>query len=470
MTNILPTVREASARIRSGELSSLGLTTQVMARADRLDKKLGTYIARFDKEALKAAQQADNVRKSGKLGPLHGVPIGIKDLISTREGPTTANSLVMDPEWGEGRDAPAVARLRAAGAVITGKLSTSEFATGRVDPQKPFPIPRNPWDLGRWPGGSSAGSANGVAGGLFLAALGTDTSGSVRGPAASCGISGFVATYGCVPKSGVVPLGYSLDRVGTLAWTAEDCAIVMNAIAGHDPGDPTSADRATTDMTSLLNADLKGMKVGVANIQRDFDDTDPAVDECLQKAAAKLAELGAVIKEVELPYFKELSIATSIITTSEGLAYHGEDLRKRWDDYYLTTRDKIAQGIFVSGADYVQAQRVRGLAKRKLADLFKEVDIVLTPTQGFGGLEYDEKGYVNDPTNKMWRLYFTIYWSGAGNPVMSVPMGFTQDNMPLGFQITGRPFDEARVVQVAHAYQQRTDWHRQVAPMIKADK
>ena len=242
------TIADAAVALRRGALTSVELTTRLLARADAHDSTLGTYVARFDDAALAAAAKADADFAAGvDHGPLQGIPLGVKDIIAAREGATTACSKVLDPEWGRGIDAPVVARLRAQGAVITGKTATMEFAMGAPDADGPFPIHRNPWNVERWPGGSSSGTGTGVAAGLILGGLGSDTGGSVRIPSALCGISGLKTTYGLVPKSGVVPLGYSLDTVGPMARTARDCALILQAIAGPSDDDATSVDRPVPD-------------------------------------------------------------------------------------------------------------------------------------------------------------------------------------------------------------------------------
>ena len=257
-------VKDAAASLRSGEMTSVELTTAVLARADEVDAQIGAYLARFDEPALAAAERADTELAAGvDRGPFHGIPVGVKDILAASEGPTTAQSLILDPAWGAGKDAPIVKRLREAGAVITGKTTTMEFACGMPDPTKPFPIPRNPWDLGTWPGGSSSGTGNGIAAGLFLAGIGTDTGGSIRMPAAFCGVSGLMATFGRVPKSGCTPLGYSLDHVGPLARTAWDCAAMLQILAGYDPSDPDCKDVPVPDYLSALSGSLRGVRVGV---------------------------------------------------------------------------------------------------------------------------------------------------------------------------------------------------------------
>jgi aspartyl-tRNA(Asn)/glutamyl-tRNA(Gln) amidotransferase subunit A len=463
------TVTEAAAGLRAGELSSVELTGAMLARADLLDRRLGSYLARFDEQALAAAAAADADLAAGvDRGPMQGIPVAVKDILAAAEGPTTAQSLILEAAWGDGRDAPIVSRLRAAGAVITGKVTTMEFACGMPDAAKPFPVPRNPWDLGTWPGGSSSGTGSGVAAGLFLAGIGTDTGGSIRCPAAFCGVSGLKATFGRVPKSGCVPLGYSLDHVGPLARSAADCAAMLSVLAGYDASDPDSADVPVPDYLGALEQSMAGVRVGVVR-EHHFPAalTDPAAPACFEAAVSALEGLGASVVEVSLPYFRELGAATMMTWEAEALAYHRGDLRTRWSDYFASTRVMVARGALVSGADYVQAQRVRRVAQRALRRLFEDVDVIVTPTNVRGAPRYDEHDRLLDIDHLVEGL-FTPYWNSVGNPVLAVPMGFTGDGLPLSLQLAGRPFEEALVLRAADAYQRATDWHLRVPPLMMA--
>jgi aspartyl-tRNA(Asn)/glutamyl-tRNA(Gln) amidotransferase subunit A len=466
MTTIPLTVKEAAASLRAGELSSVELTEAVLARADQLDPRLGTYLVRFDEQALAAAAAADADLAAGvDRGPLQGVPVAVKDILAAREGPTTAQSLVLDPAWGAGKDAPIVSRLRGAGAVITGKTTTAEFACGMPDPAKPFPIPRNPWNLRTYPGGSSSGTGSGVAAGLFLAGIGTDTGGSIRMPAAYCGVSGLKATFGRVPKSGCAPLGYSLDHVGPLARSAWDCAAMLQALAGYHPSDPDSAEVPVPDYLSGLAGGLVGLKVGVVREHHFPENADPALSGCFEAAVQALESLGATVVEVSLPYWAEMNTATMFILAAEAAAYHRQDLQNRWGDYFTASRALLARGVVVSGADVVQGHRVRRVALRALQELFRTVDVVVSPTAAAGALAYDdEDGLVS--IDELIDGLFTPYWNAVGNPALVVPMGFTRGELPLSLQIAGRPFEEAVVLGVADAYQRLTDWHLRVPPIV----
>src|ERR1700730_662908 len=308
MTAIPLTVTDAAEQLRAGKVTSVELTTEMLARADTLDPKTGTYIARFDDYALAKAEEADKDFSNGvDKGPYQGAPIGIKDILAMAEGPTTANSLILDRDWGAGKDGPVVARLKAAGAVITGKLTTSEFAIGSPDSSKPFAIPKNPWNLDRSPGGSSAGTGNGIASGLIMAGIGTDTGGSIRIPAAWNGVTGLMPTFGRVPKSGCVPLGYSLDHIGPLARSARDCAAMLSIIAGYHPSDESCVDRPVDDYVGALTGDLTGVRIGVERAHHFPADADPALVGCFDAALSALESLGAELIEITLPHYHEVN-------------------------------------------------------------------------------------------------------------------------------------------------------------------
>lgn len=457
------TLTDAAAALRDGTVTSVGLTQTALARADALDSRLGAYLARFDETALESAARADAELAAGTdRGPLHGIPFGVKDILASSEGPTTGQSLVLDPAWGEGRDAVTVARVKAAGAVITGKLTTMEFACGLPDPDKPFPFPRNPWNPETWPGGSSSGTGAAVAAGMIWAGFGTDTGGSIRIPAAFCGVSGLMPTYGRVPKSGCVPLGYSLDHIGPLARSARDCAAVLGVIAGYDPTDPTCVDRPVEDWSAALTGDLTGLRLGVDRVHHLPEGVDPAVAANLDAAVAVLEARGAKVFEVELPHYEEGVAANSITMAAEALAYHQPDLQTRWGDYTRGFRLVAAGGALASAADYVQAQRVRRVVQGELAALLSQVDALVMPTASVGSPPYEELLGHEDRISMLFGKVFTPYWDSMGNPVLAVPDGFNAQGLPLSLQIAGRPFDEATILRIGDAFQQATDWHLRV--------
>lgn len=462
------TIADAAAALRAREVSATELVERSIVASDAVDSKLGSFLIRFQGEALAAAKEVDAKLAAGEeVGPLAGIPLGIKDIISTVEGPTTAQSLVHDPKAMTG-DAVVVQRLRAAGGVIMGKLTTMEFAVGLPDLDKPFPIPRNPWNLSHWTGGSSSGSANAVAAGAVLGALGTDTGGSIRIPAAFCGITGLMPTYGRVPKSGCVPLGFSTDHIGPMTRSACDAALLLSVVAGYHSSDSTAIDEPTSDYIGALTGDLTGVRIGVDRLAAYLGDgVDPALAPALDSAVEVLKGRGATVFEVELPYYKELSFSAIFMFFAEAMAYHRPDLQARWPDYFAATRATLGMATFVSAADYVQMQRVRQLVVTKLAALYKDVDLVLTPTVGVGAPALAD---ITDPTfmAKLEAMLATPYWDAAGNPVVSLPMGFTAEGLPIGFQLAGRPFDEALVLKAGDAYQLDTDWHLRVPPIAAA--
>lgn len=342
-----------------------------------------------------------------------------------------------------------------------------EFSIGMPDPTKPFPLPRNPWDVTTWAGGSSSGSASGVAAGLFLGGIGTDTGGSIRLPAAYCGISGLKPTFGIVPKSGCIPLSYSLDHVGPMARSAADCAAMLGALAGYEASDPFSVDTMKHDYLSGLDKDIAGLRVGVERANHFPIGSDPAVAECFDTAVAVFERLGADIVEVSLPYYREIVTAVNLMVAAEALAYHRSDLQTRWSDYGSSTRAFMAKGALVTGADYAQAQAVGRVAKRALGELFKRIDVVIMPTSAKGAPRYNKQGELPG-TDERADFSFCSYWNAVGNPALAVPMGFTKGGLPLSLQIASRPFEDMLVLRVGSAYQSYTDWHQRV-PSLDMD-
>lgn len=468
MSRIPLSVMEAAKELRDGTLTSVDLTEAVIALANEHDAELGVYLARFDEQALETASHADAELAAGiDKGPFHGIPVGIKDILAVSEGPTTANSLVLDPAWGAGKDGPVVRRLKDAGAVITGKLTTMEFAIGIPDPSKPFPLPRNPWDPETWPGGSSSGTGAGVAAGFFLAGIGTDTGGSIRIPAAFCGVTGLMPTFGRVPKSGCAPLGYSLDHIGPLARCARDCAAMLQVIAGYDPSDIDCAHVPVPDFASAMTGSLEGLRIGVERVNHSPAAADPAVGPAFDAALGKLEWLGATLVEVELPYFNEMVSACIVTMVAEACAYHHNDLASRWGDYFKATRSMVARGALISGADFVQAQRVRMVVLRELEKLYTHVDVVVSPTASSAAPRYDSLLMRGDvEAESLFATIHTPYWDPTGYPVAVAPMGFTADGLPLSLQIAARPFAEATALAVTAAYQDVTDWHSMVPALV----
>lgn len=465
------TITSAARALRDGSITSVELVRMGFAQADRLDSDLVTYIARFDESAQEGAALADQELARGQdKGPLHGIPIGIKDVILTREGPTTANSLVRNPAWTTRRDATVIRKLREAGAILTGKLSTMEFAFGAVDADGPFRLPRTPWDPNCWAGGSSSGSGNGVASNMFLGALGSDTAGSVRMPAAYCGITGLKQTYGLVSNDGLIPLSPSLDYIGPMARSAADTALILQAIAGWDESDPTSLDVGDMDFSAAVGQPLSGLRIGVERKHHfSGDDVDPTLADRFDEAVEVLQAAGASVREVELPYYSEVVDAVFITILGDAMAYHRELLREQWDAYQRATRVGFAGGIFFTAGDYAQAQKVRRAARRLVMKIFRDIDLMVMPTTATAPWQVSSESDVEQiEVARVMASIYTCYWNPIGNPVISVPMGFNGDGLPLGLQIAGRPLEEATVIGAADAFQRVTDWHLRVAPIVRA--
>ncbi|MBV9169239.1 MAG: amidase [Chloroflexi bacterium] len=451
------TISEAAGRLRDGSLSSVELTRALVARARAAQDTIAAFNCFTEEPALEAAERADSDLANGvDRGPLQGIPLGIKDIIATRDAPTTANSRVLDPAWGTRDDATVVRKLRDAGAVILGKLGLHEFAIGWPDPDLGFRIPKNPWDLTRTPGGSSSGTGAAIAAGLILGGLGTDTGGSIRGPAAYCAISGIKPTFGRVSKEGCVPLGYSLDNIGPMARTARDCALMLQVLAGHDPLDPCTVDEPVPDMLAPLNRSFEGLRIGVPRAYFfDVPELDDEIRQAVLTAIDAMAAAGARVVDVEIPHAALALNAQRVIMCGEAYAYHEPDLRQRPELYGRYARYQLRQGVLYSAADYIQAQRVRSLIKVEAERALASVDVMVTPTaltvaQTFAG--YDPDALSRMPS-------FMSIWNLTGLPAISVPCGFSSAGLPLGLQIIGRAFDEPTVFRAADAYQHVTEWH-----------
>jgi aspartyl-tRNA(Asn)/glutamyl-tRNA(Gln) amidotransferase subunit A len=463
MTDLPLTIKAAAAGLSDGQITSVELTEGMLDRIEHLNPRLGAFIAVTGETALAAARQADaDLDRGLDKGPLQGIPLGVKDIIATREAPTTANSHILDRSWGAHWDAPVVERLRAAGAVIMGKTVTSEFACGSPDPDNGFPMPKNPWDLEYSAAGSSAGTGIAVAAGLVLGGLGTDTGGSVRAPAAANGHTGLKVTFGRVPKFGCVPLGYSLDSIGPMARTAWDCAALLNVMAGYDPRDPTAAEQPVPDYVGALSGQIQGLRIGVpSSYFFDVPELAPEVKTAVLRGIEALERAGAVVREVAIPHLEVAKNANNLIWASEGFAYHQQDLRTRWELYGRYTRTMIARGALVNGPDYVQAQRFRAYFKKAVATAMADVDVLVTPTATTPAEKISEM----DMQRRLLGPSFTGMWNLIGLPALAVPCGFSSTGLPLSMQIVGKPFDEATVLRAGDAYQRLVDWQLRVPPI-----
>jgi aspartyl-tRNA(Asn)/glutamyl-tRNA(Gln) amidotransferase subunit A len=452
------TIKEAAEQLRAGTLTSVELTTEMVNKAKAYFDSLGAYVEITEDLALEQAAAADADFKAGTdKGALQGIPLAVKDIIAMIGAPTTANSRVLDPAWGPAQgDAPVVARLREAGAVFVGKATTSEFACGNPDETKGFPIPRNPWDTTRTPAGSSSGTGIAVVAGLALGGLGTDTGGSVRGPATVNGHSGLKVTYGRVPKSGVVPLGYSLDSIGPMARSAYDCAVLLGTMAGWEPKDPNVAKAPVDDYVAALTGDVSGLKIGLPT-EYFFDHPllDPEVKAGALAAVESLVGLGATSEEFVLPHAELAKDANSLIMIGEAQSYHKRNLQTKWSSYGKWTRANLVRGAIWSASDFSQANRFRQYWSKLVAQAFEKYDVLITPSAPTPAQRPDEI----TPSKRLLMPSYTGQWNLTGLPALCVPTGFSASGLPLSMQIIGKPFAEATVLKVADAFQRITDYH-----------
>ncbi|MBV8936071.1 MAG: amidase [Alphaproteobacteria bacterium] len=458
------TIAEAATLIEKRELSPVELTESRLSRVERLDGKLHSFIRVLGEPALAAARTAEAEIMAGRRrGPLHGIPIGLKDIYETKAVPTTGHSKVLIDHVPR-EDATSVRRLTEAGAIVVGKLTTHEFALGGPSFDLPWPPARNPWDTSRFTGGSSSGTGAAVAAGLVLGGTGSDTGGSIRGPAAFCGLAGLKPSYGLISRAGILPLAFSLDHAGPMTWTAEDCAIMLQAMAGHDPADPGSADRPAPDYRAALSGGIKGLRIGLI---RHFYENDNPADEATRQgiaAAVKIfEELGCSVRELRLSPLADWAACGVIIMLSEAFAIHQPTLRERFGDYGEMFRDRMALATLISGGDYVQAVRRRRELATEFATAMADLDLALTAAAPGEAPAIDAVGKFATFERPMLTMPFNV----TGTPAMSVCSGYSAAGLPLAFQLAGKPFDEVTVLRAAHAYEKATSW-RSVRPRLDA--
>ncbi len=458
-------ITELGPEIRSRALSPVDLVEAVLARIDRL-RVLNAFITvTADLARAQAAAAAREIAAGRYRGPLHGVPVSLKDLISTR-GIRTTNGSRIHAEHVPHGDATIAARLRDAGAVLIGKAALHEFAYGVTTTNPHYGPTRNPWGPDRIPGGSSGGSGAAVAAGLGPASIGTDTGGSIRIPAALCGVVGLKPTYGRVSRRGVFPLAWTLDHPGPLARSVEDAAIVLQAIAGPDPHDPTTLGQDVPDFTGLLRRSVKGLRAGVL-ADPLHEDVAEDVQAAFENAIGVLRSLGIQTERVRFPRAAEASAAQTAIIMSEAASVHERWLRDRPGDYGADTRARLQRGQFLSATQYLRAQRVRAMIRDEAGDLLRSCAVLVCPTVPCEAPRIGEdsvvvRGAGVRVVDVMTRL--TRLWNFTGLPAISIPCGFGTGGMPLGLEVIGRAMDEATLLAVAHAYEQATPWHTRRPP------
>ncbi|WP_432160905.1 amidase [Streptomyces sp. NRRL F-5630] len=452
----------AAQEIRERRLSPVELVDSVLGRIEQVEPHLAAYVAVSADQARRAAREAEREAAQGSCrGPLHGIPVGLKDLIDVAGEPTTASSRARAGHRAAS-DSTVAASLRAAGAVLVGKTHTHEFAYGLTTPQT-----RNAWDRGRVAGGSSGGSAVAVAAGAATFALGTDTGGSIRVPATLNGVVGLKPTYGLVPRHGVTSLSWSLDHVGPITRTVDDAALVLAAIAGHDPRDPASVAVPGVDCRPSPDPDLTGVRVGVPRTYY-FDHVDAAVATAVHRALAQLEALGARLIDVDIPMARYIQAIQWGLMVPEATAYHESTLRTAPELYQADVRILLEAGELMGAGDYLRAQRARTLMRDAWARVMEKVDVIAAPAVPMSAVPSGQEtvtwpdGTVEAVSDAYVRLSSPANITGV--PALSVPVGQDAAGMPIGMQLLGRPFDERTLLLVGHAYE-RTRPARSLAPL-----
>ncbi|MFJ9556047.1 amidase [Nocardiopsis sp. NPDC101807] len=436
-------IAECGARLRAGTLTSVRLVGAALDRIGSLDHEVCSFLHVDGESALRDAAAADGALAAGRdLGPLHGIPYALKDIFDAEGMPTTCQSQLTVGRMPK-EDSEVQARLRAGGAVCLGKLNTHEFALGGPSYELPFPPSRNPWNTEHFTGASSTGAGAAVAAGFVRMAVGSDTSGSIRGPAYHCGVVGLKPTYGLVSRRGAYPLSYSLDHCGPIARSVEDAALAMNVLAGFDPRDPSSVRNPVADHTSGLDLGVEGLKVAFSTAwYGERAETDPEVVTAVERALRVLASRGAEVTEVELPDYDLLNACGRVIMTAEAFAIHEDDLRERGGAYGRYTYQRIMPGVGLTAADLLQAYRLRAeLAHDLHRKVFAHHDVLVTA----GGLttapalgDFPEDWPPPAPLTAMQTIPFNV----TGHPAVSVPLGPAANGLPLGVQLAGRHFGE----------------------------
>ena len=474
------TLHEARENLRKREFSAQELAEAVFRRISETEEKLHSYITLSRDTALKEAKQADELLKTDtNPHSLLGIPIAVKDNFLTRDIRTTCASKFLEnfiPPY----DCTTVKKIRASGAIITGKTNLDEFAMGSSVENSAFFATRNPWDTDRVPGGSSGGSAAALAADQCIVALGTDTGGSIRQPAAFCGVVGLKPTYGRVSRYGIIAFASSMDQVGPMTKDVRDCALMLEAIASYDPADSTSANRPVPQYSASLTGDVKGLRIGIPK-EYFVSGIQPAVEQAVRTAVRQLERNGAAIREISLPhtdyavavyYIVATAEASSNLARYDGMRYGHRARAKDLTETYMLSRAegfgpevkrRIILGTYALSAGYydayyLKAQRVRTLIKRDFDEAFKSCDVIIAPTAPTTAFKIGEK--TQDPLQMYLSDIYTISVNLAGLPALSLPCGFDSEGLPIGLQIIGKHFDESTILAVAYAYEQSTDWHK----------
>ena len=453
--------------VREKEVSPVEIIEAHLDRIGQTEPVLNSFITLLPEESRAAARRAEAEVMAGNYrGPLHGIPVALKDLYNTGGVRTTSGSRLFDTYIPDS-DCTVAAKFREAGAILLGKLNLHQFAYGPTGENPDYGHMHNPWDPDRVAGGSSGGSGSAAAAGQCTITTGSDTGGSIRIPAALCGIVGLKPTYGLVSRHGLTPLSWSMDHPGPMVRTVEDAAITMNVIAGYDPLDVASVRVETPDYTAALTGDARGIRIGVP---REYFEgaLAPEVGQAVRDAISALESLGAEIREVSLPMFQDSQAISSAVLMPEATAYHRELLARDGDKLYPPVRLRLEAGLFISAADYLRAQQARAVFNKQVADLLREVDLLAGPTEPVTAPELlaEEVQAGEHRVGTVAALtHYTRPYNITGTPAISVPCGFSSDNMPIGLQLAGRPFEETTVLRAAYAYEQATEWHSRRPPI-----
>ena len=449
------TIADATRLIERRQLSPVELTDALLARIEALDPQLNAFLLPTPEKARGQAKAAEREIMAGKYrGPLHGIAFGLKDIYATAGIRTTSHSKICE-NLVPTEDATTVAKLYQAGGVLLGKLATHEFAHGGPSFDLPWPPARNPWNRDHFTGGSSSGAGAAVAAGFVPGALGSDTGGSIRGPAALCGIVGLKPTYGLVSRAGVYANSFTFDHAGPMTWTVEDCAILLQAIAGYDPKDPASANRPMPDYRGALTGDIRGLRIGIVrHLYEDDITVAPEVRAALEEAYAVFRSLGATLEDVRIRPAADYYAVKITIAESEQYAIHEEELRTRPGDFGADFLGRALPAVLYGGTDYVQAQRERRLMVAQMTPIYEKFDVLVTPTAPAPAPRLGTWRTISFWQNSSLTTPFNV----TAGPALAQCMGFTPIGLPLSLQLAGRPFDEATVLRAAHAYETATNW------------
>ena len=450
------TIAELGARYRKRDLSPVEVTQALLARSEKLDPILHAFVTLTADSALAEARSAEEALRRGDARPLLGIPVAHKDIYLTRGVRTTGGSALL-ADWIPDEDATCVQRWRAAGTVQLGKLITHEFAFGLQFPGHRFPPAKNPWNLDHIPGGSSSGSGAALAAGLVTGATGSDTGGSIRGPAAFCGIVGLKPTYG--RRAGVLTLSWTLDHTGPMARTVQDCAFLLQPLAGYDPTDPASSRAPVDDYVAPLGRDIRGLRIGVPRAYF-LEEVDAEVARAFEEALETLRRLGAEVRDVQIPSLRGAH-SFLLILMAEAYAYHESDIREHPELYGDVLRERILAGALVTASEYTQAQRIRSEICRETAEVLKTVDVLASPTALKPATPFAQAFDPEFAFPKSNMAPFNL----TGLPTLALPCGFSASGLPVSFQLSGRPFEEATVLRAGHAYEQATTWHTRRPPV-----